>query len=105
MHSITVKGYGDPHVSTSAFYFTVGWRNGSPELLFFNSKEMESFHWISALMTAYSRQLCSDGVAAVVKDMKKTFSPHGKYVAEGFGEVNSVVHHLGLLLERLYETA
>lgn len=106
--SKTFKGYGDPQVSSAAFYFTVVFNDaGEVEALFFNSKEMESFQWITALMVSYGRRLkdapCEqydETLAEVIQDMCDAFNPHGKYHAGPLGEVNSVVHHLGLLLKK-----
>lgn len=89
-------------ISKSALYFTVV-GDGIPEAFFINSKAMESFQWIIALMTSYSRQLRAGvPIQKVVDAMKGTFDPHGKYIIEdGSGrEVHSVVHHLGLVLEK-----
>ena len=87
-----------PGISDHAIYFTIAgiW-------LFINSKEMESFQWISALMTSFSRQLESGiPVENIIKDMKETFDPGGSYmIPDGSGrEAHSVVHHLGLILEQ-----
>lgn len=87
-----------PGISDHAIYFTIAgiW-------LFINSKEMESFQWISALMTSISRQLESGTpVENIIKDMKETFDPGGSYIIpDGSGrEAHSVVHHLGLILEQ-----
>lgn len=94
-------------ISEHAIYFTVVGET-VPEAFFINSKEMESFQWVTALMTSYSRQVKA-GVAIddVIKDMKETFDPNGAYIIKWDGankEIHSVVHHLGLLLERHVET-
>ena len=81
----------------TAYFTIVG--DDTPVAFFVNSKSMDNFQWITALMTAYSRQL-SNGVPVVeiIDDMKNTFDPKGKYIIpDGSGrEANSIVHHLGL---------
>ncbi len=94
--------FKSPGVSDHAGYFTVV-GGVVPVAFFFNSKEMQSFQWITALMTAYSRQLeAGVGVGDVIADMKDTFDAGRPYIIpDGSGrKVNSVVHHLGLLLEQ-----
>lgn len=88
-------------VSDASIYFTIV---GYPDIkaLFFNSKEMESFQWITSLMTSFTRQLRAGiPVENIIEDMKDSFQPGGDYVIpDGSGnKVNSVVHHLGLILE------
>lgn len=85
-------------------YFTlVKSKVGNIEALFVNSKQMDAFQWISALMTSYSRQL-SRGIPLenIIQDMKETFDPNGSYFLQDGSntEVPSVVHHLGLILEK-----
>lgn len=91
-----------PGVSDHAIYFTIV---GEPDVewFFVNSKSMESFQWITALMVAWSSEL-SAGVSInkIIADMKHTFQPGGSYFIEESmlkGEVSSVVHHMGLILE------
>jgi len=63
---------------------------------------MNSFQWFVALMTSYSRQIESGiKIENVINDMKETFDPGGGYIIpDGTGrQVQSVVHHLGLILE------
>lgn len=92
-----------PGETEHAIYFTIVGRGKNVEAFFINSKEMGAFQWITALMTSYSRRF-ADGVDPhlIIKDMKETFDPKGPYVApDGTGRaVNSVVHHLGLILEK-----
>lgn len=89
-----------PGASDHAIYFTIA---GKPiQALFVNSKEMQSFQWISALMTAYTRQLKAGvHIDSIVRDMTDTFDPNGSYIIpDGSGrQVNSIVHHLGIILE------
>ena len=102
-----------PGVSEHAAYFTIA--GDPPEMFFFNSKEMESFQWITGKMTDMSRlleegKLLEDNglrkpglsLEKVIDDMKETFQPGGDYIIpDGTGrKVNSVVHHLGLILEQ-----
>jgi len=91
-----------PGISDHAAYFTIA-GEPDPEIFFFNSKEMESFQWIVGKMTDMSR-LIEAGVPIeeIINDMKETFDPGGAYIIpDGSGrKVNSVVHHLGLILEK-----
>ena len=90
-----------PGISDHAAYFTIA--GNPPELFFLNSKEMDSFQWIVALMTSYTRQLRAGvDIKTIIEDMKRTFDPGGSYIIpDGTGrQVNSVVHHLGLILEQ-----
>jgi len=99
--SKTYKLRAPDNVSRHAIYFTIVGDRG-PERFFVNSKEMESFQWIIALMTSYSRQIGAGvHVNEIIRDMKGTFDPNGAYfIPDGSGrEVNSLVHHLGLILE------
>ena len=92
-----------PGVTEHAIYFTIVGGDSGPEAFFVNSKEVNTFEWVSAIMTSYSRQIKAGvPVADIITDMKETFDPKGKYVIpDGSGrEVNSVVHHLGLVLEK-----
>lgn len=99
--SITIK-LRAPGVTEAAIYFTiVGYPN--PHMFFINSKAMESFQWITALMTSYSRQVRKGiPITSIIKDMKETFDPNGSYIIPNGTntKVNSIVHHLGLILER-----
>ena len=107
-----------PGISDHALYFTIVGES-TPEAFFINSKELESFQWITSLMTSYHRQVEEyiDNISIVgpvninaikrfrlqkiIEDMKETFDPNGSYIIpDGTGrEVHSVVHHLGLILE------
>ncbi len=103
--SATYKLKIDPTKSDSAIYFTICGET-IPRWLFINSKEMKSYQWITALMTSYSRLLkVGVPVTRIIEDMKETFDPGGKYtIPDGSGqEVNSIVHHLGLVLEKHME--
>ena len=90
-----------PGITEHAIYFTIVGKH-APEAFFINSKEMESFQWVIALMTSYSRRLKGGGnINEMIQDMKETFDPNGSYIIpDGSNrEVHSVVHHLGLILE------
>ena len=92
--------------SDCALYFTIVEDDGVIIAMFINSKDMKAFQWITALMTSYSRQL-TDGtnVNVIIDDMKETFDPNGSYYPPGLGiKVNSLIHHLGLILEKHNET-
>lgn len=88
------------NISKHAVYFTIV---GQPPTAFFiNCKSMESFQWITALMTGISRQVQAGiNVKTIISDMQETFDPGGSYFLEdGTGrKVNSLVHHLGLIIE------
>lgn len=94
----------------SGYFIIVG--AFEPTKFFLNSKEMGSFQWVSALMTSYSRQMRAGvPIEDIIKDMKETFDPNGSYfipkVSSENGvldsiigtQVNSIIHHLGLVLE------
>lgn len=89
--------------SDHAVYFTLVFDNDNKvKNLFVNSKEMKAYQWISALMVSFSRQLeLGAKLETIIKDMKETFDPNGSYhLQDGSGrKVNSIVHHLGLILE------
>ena len=98
-----------PPIYEEALYFTIVGAD-EVEAMFVNSRHMESFQWVTALMTSYIKQLREGrAIADVIIDMAETFDPKGDYVVPGgvFAgrEVNSVVHHLGLVLERHIDTA
>jgi len=85
-----------------ALYFTVA-GTPVPTMLFVNCKDMRSFEWLTALMTAYSRQLRAGVlVSDIIGDMSETFDPHGGYmIPDGSGrKAHSLIHHLGLILEQ-----
>lgn len=87
-----------PAVTEYSIYFTIV----DSSCFFINCKELESFQWITALMTSYSRQIKSGtDIHDIIADMKETFQPGGNYhIPDGSGrEVHSLVHHLGLILE------
>jgi len=90
------------NISSHSAYFTIA-GEPNPQIFFFNSKEMNSFQWITKCMTDMSR-LIEAGVPIgnIINDMKETFDPGGSYIIpDGTGrQVNSVVHHLGLILEQ-----
>ena len=88
--------------SDSAIYFTIV-GGVKPVAFFFNSREMGSFPWVIGKMTDMSRLLeAGVPIGAIIKDMEETFDPGGDYIIpDGTGrKVNSVVHHLGLVIGR-----
>ena len=88
--------------SDHALYFTIVDKDEKVTAMFVNSREMKSYQWVIALMTSYSRQLNAGiDIDLIISDMKETFDPAGPYHPPGFGRmVNSLIHHLGLILER-----
>jgi len=100
--SSTYKIVVPEHISKHSGYFTIV-GEFEPEAFFLNSKEMISFQWVVALMTSFSRQV-SAGVPVenIIKDMKSTFDPNGAYYIPSSNgvQVNSIIHHLGLVLEK-----
>jgi len=102
MQSRTYKLKAPDDISKSAIYFTIV-GDTTPKMFFINSKDMQSFQWIIALMTSYSRLLrMGSPVENIINDMKETFDPGGSYIIpDGSGvKVSSIVHHLGLVLEK-----
>lgn len=95
-----------PDLSQHAIYFTI-FGGAIPRGFLINSKNMDYFHLIVPMVTAWSRELVKGKipVADVIADMKETFDPRGSYTVPGKNiTVNSLVHHLGLLLEEHVET-
>jgi len=86
--------------SEHSIYFTIVGNNS----FFVNCKEMNSFEYITALMTSYSKQINSGiPVSEVTADMKEAFDPKGPYIVPGTNtKVNSIIHHLGIILEKHY---
>lgn len=100
-YKLSIPGENEQRI----YFIIVGEKD--PEAFFVNSKEMSSFQWVTALMTSYSRQLrCGVPVEEIIKDMKNSFDPNGKYIIpDGSGrEANSIVHHLGMVLEEHIKT-
>lgn len=104
-NSNTYKLKPPDNVSEHSIYFIIVGKD-KPFAFFFNSKAMESFQWITGKMTDLSR-LIEAGVpiTMIIEDMKETFQPGGSYIIpDGTGRyVNSVVHHMGLVLEEHLE--
>jgi len=91
-----------PGESEQTIYFTILGET-IPTAFFVNSKEMNSFQWVTSLMTSYSRQVSlGANIKDIISDMSETFDPNGKYVIpDGTGRVaNSIVHHLGMVLDK-----
>ena len=105
MDSRTYKLKPPDDISPHAIYFTIVGR--PPVWMFVNCKSMDSFQWVTALMTSYSRQIKADvPIDEIINQMKETFAPNGRYIIpDGSGrEVPSLIHHLGLVLESHCET-
>jgi len=92
------------NISDHKGYFTIV-GEFEPESFFLNSKEMGSYQWVTALMTSFSRQMAAGvPIENIISDMKGTFDPNGSYFIPGSGiEVNSIIHHLGIILENHME--
>ena len=87
----------------SPIYFTIV-GGAEPESFFINTKRMESYQWIITTMTGFSRQIqLGATIESIIKDMKEAFDVNGSYFIPGGQKVNSIVHHLGLILERHVE--
>jgi hypothetical protein len=100
-----------PVLTNHAIYFTIGGSSipcidaNMPRSFFINSKEIKSlsFALMTAVVTQISRRLEEGAlIEKVINDMKETFEPDGSYFLEdGTGRrVNSLIHHLGLILEQ-----
>lgn len=103
--SVTYKIKPPEDVSVHAAYFTIV--GDPPEAFFFNSKEMNSFHWITGQMTSWSRLLRAGvPIGDLIKDMKETFGKSYHVAGKSIvipkhieREVHCIVHHLGIILE------
>lgn len=85
-------------ISKHTIYFTIV---GNNKMFFINCKSMDSFQWITNLMTSWSRSI-ENGVELedIITDAKETFDPNGSYIIPGTNiHVNSILHHIGLILE------
>lgn len=115
--SATYKIKTPDHISEHAGYFTIV-GEFEPESFFLNSKEMGAQQWVTALMTSYTHQMRAGvPIEDIIHAMKTSFSPDGSYfiplvsksdpdplVRSLAGiEVHSIIHHLGLVLERHME--
>ena len=107
-----------PGITDYPIFFTIVGA-AEPEAFFINSKALESFQWITSLMTSFYRRMADPidissmvgpvdvravkriRILSIINDMKETFDPNGSYILpDGSGlEVHSVVHHMGLILE------
>lgn len=97
--SVTYK-LRSPLVEQAMYFTIVG--EPKPIAFFINSKNMDSFQWITAFMTSISKQINADiPIENIIEDMKNTFDPNGDYTILGSNEkVNGIVHHLGLIIEK-----
>lgn len=91
----------------ASIYFTIVYGDSSIDAMFVNSKEMSSFQWVTALMTAYTKLMKAGcPVEQIIKDMEETFDPNGSYLVFGKKDddgnqvtANSIIHHLGMILK------
>ena len=100
--SCTFKVVVPNHITSNKIYFTIVGDQQNPHAFFINCKDIKTFEWLTVLMTSFSRQIGAGiPIANIIADMKEAFDPNGKYIIpDGTGrEVNSLVHHLGLILE------
>lgn len=103
----------DSKITESPINLTITNKDYVPNAFFINTKEIINFQWIIALMTSYSRYInlgknrCQriKLFVQIIEDMKETFDPNGRYYTEGKNsqEVNSVIHHFGLIFEKHLE--
>ncbi len=99
-----------PTITDHAIYFTVVGED-KPIAFFLNSKAMESFALVTALMTSYHRYINDGGdINEMIADMKENFDPKDKYIIPKKSkcvnfpdniprEAHGLIHHLGLILE------
>lgn len=103
LHGTTYKV--KPPVSEDAIYITINsqeFEDGPrPVEVFVNSKDMQNFQWITALMRLFSAILQQPGPfpAFAIKELKETYDPHGKFFYEK-KQHNSVVSLIGAVIER-----
>jgi len=113
--SVTYKLKTPDDISEHSGYFTIV-GEFEPEAFFLNSKEMSSQQWVTALMTSYTHLMRAGiPIEDIIMLMKNAFSPTGSYFIPRVTEddevlkslvgveVNSIIHHLGLVLERHME--
>ena len=87
--------------SEHSIYFTIVGNN----TFFVNCKEMKSFEYVTALMTSYSKLIDRGApIEEITEAMKEAFDPKGPYIIPGTNiKVNSIIHHLGTILEKHYQ--
>jgi hypothetical protein len=103
VHGVTYKL--KPPIIEEAVYLTINSAevNGQmrPVELFINSKNMDSFQWISLITRLVSAHMRTAGEFPhfVIEEMLETYDPHGGYFIPGTGvKVNSIVAHIGITL-------
>ena len=89
---------------SAPLYMTVNDNEGKPFEVFFSSKNIQSYQW----MTALSRMISAvfrrtDNPAFVIEQLKSTFDPNGGYWLKGGKWMSSLVAHIGSVLERHIE--
>ena len=96
--NVTYKIKVPEDISKHAIYFTIV---GNNKMFFINCKSMESFQWITSLMSSWSRSIeAGVEIEDIIKDCKEIFDPNGAYIIPGTHiNVNSVLHHIALVLE------
>ena len=62
---------------------------------------MKSFQWIVSLTSSWSKsRSLGYKVTSLIEDMKDVFDSNGYIIPKSSIKVNSLVHHLGLILEK-----
>ena len=101
-----------PPIIDEAVYLTINDAeiNGQmrPVEIFINSKNMESFQWISLITRLVSAHMrtAEEFPHFVIEEMLETYDPHGGYViprTEGV-RVHSIVAHIGYILQEHCKT-
>ena len=103
VHGVTYKL--KPPIIEEAIYLTINSAevNGQmrPVELFINSKNMDSFQWISLITRLVSAHMRTAGAFPhfVIEEMLNTYDPHGSYFIPGTGvKTPSIVAHIGYIL-------
>ena len=89
-----------PPTIDCAIYITINDSPIGPCEIFINSKHVESFEWINALMRMASALLQNspEGKDTVIRVLKETYDPRGGYAIKG-GFVTGIVAHIGKIFE------
>jgi hypothetical protein len=98
-----------PPIIEEAIYITINdmvMPDGSlrPIEVFINSKDMQSFQWVSLLTRLVSALFRQPGPfpVFVLEEFLGTHDPHGSYIiphSKG-QKANSIAHHIGLVIQR-----
>ena len=103
VHGVTYKL--KPPIIEEAIYLTINSAEVRGQLrpveLFINSKNMESFQWISLITRLVSAHMrtADEFPHFVIDEMLETYDPHGGYFIPGSGlKANSIVAHIGHIL-------